>query len=435
MTAGRTIPGERAPLAASLWAATAGGAPDRPALAGAAEADVVVIGAGFTGLSAALHLAEAGRRVVVLEAGGIGWGASGRNGGQVNPGLKADPAETEARHGPDLGRRMAAAAAAGADLVFDLIDRHGIACDARRCGWLRAAATARGLDALRETGRQQRARGGAVDDLDAEGMARMIGRRAYLGGLIDRRGGVLHPLNYALGLAAAAERAGARLHGASRATALTSDADTVTVTTAAGSVTARRALICTNAYTADFAAPLGRTVLPVTSVQVATEPLSDNVAGSILPGGQGVSDTRRLLLYFRKDAAGRFVIGGRGALGDAGVARRQLGLRQQAERLFPQLRGAGWRHAWGGDVAITRDHLPGLHRLAPNVMAGLGYNGRGVAMATVMGRILADWADGRPEAALDFPVTPVRPIPLHRFRRLGVGATVALFRILDRVGA
>ncbi|MEL6264333.1 MAG: FAD-binding oxidoreductase [Pseudomonadota bacterium] len=434
MTAEWVIPGERSPLAASLWAATASAAPERPALTGAVEADTVVIGAGFTGLSAALHLAEAGQAVVVLEAGTVGWGASGRNGGQVNPGLKADPAETEARHGPDLGRRMVAATAAGGDLVFGLIERHAIACDAHRCGWVRAATNARTLAALGETGRQWRARGHDVDEIDADEMARLLGVRAYVGGLIDRRGGNLHPLNYALGLAAAAEGLGTRIFGDSRAGDVRSDADSVTVTTPQGTVTARRALICTNAYTHGLVAPLGQSVVPVTSVQVATEPLSDNIARSILPEGHSPSDTHRLLLYFRKDAAGRFLIGGRGALSDRNVMRRQQGLRDRAVALFPQLEGARWRHAWGGDVAMTRDHAPGLHRIAPNVMAGLGYNGRGVGMATVMGRILADWAAGRPEGALDFPVTPARPIPFHRFRRVGVGATVAAFRLLDRLG-
>ncbi|MGF1444828.1 MAG: NAD(P)/FAD-dependent oxidoreductase [Pikeienuella sp.] len=434
MTQAAVIPDERAPLAASLWAATANATAERPALAGDVAADTVIIGAGFTGLSAAVHLAEAGQSVVVLEAGTVGWGASGRNGGQVNPGLKADPAETEAKYGPDLGKRIVARTAAGGDLVYGLIARHGIDCDAHRCGWVRAATTARNLAKLRETGRQWRARGHDVDEIDAAEIAELLGVGVYVGGLIDRRGGNLHPLNFALGLAEAAERHGARLHGRSRATEVTSDADTVTVTTAAGSVTAARALICTNAYTHGFAAPLGRSVIPVTSVQVATEPLSDNIARSILPHGHSPSDTHRLLLYFRKDAAGRFVIGGRGALSDRNVLRRQQALRERAGQLFPQLTGARWRYAWGGDVALTRAHEPGLHRIAPNVMAGLGFNGRGVGMATVMGQILADWAAGRPEAELDFPVSRAEPIPFHRFRRIGVGATVAAFRLLDRLG-
>lgn len=428
----RIIQNERAPLAASLWAATAHDAPDRPALRTDAEADVVVIGAGFTGLSAALHLAEAGKRVIVLEAETPGWGASGRNGGQVNPGLKADPDETEAEHGRDIGGRMVAASAAAGDLVFGLIKKHGIDCDANRCGWVRAATSASTLAALSETGRQWRARGHAVDEIDADEMAHLLGAKHYVGGLIDRRGGNLHPLNYALGLAAAAEKAGAIVHGQSRVKEVNSDVNSITVTTDAGTVTAGKALICTNAYTGPLANPLGQTVVPVTSVQVATEPLSDNVARSILPEGHSPSDTRRLLVYFRKDAHGRFIMGGRGAMSDKHVLDRQQALRNVALDLYPQLGDAKWRYAWGGDVALTRSHAPGLHKVAPNAMAGIGFNGRGVGMAIVMGRILADWAAGCPEDALDYPVTPADPIPFHRFRRIGLGATVALFGILDR---
>lgn len=428
----RIIHNERAPLSASLWAATANDAPERPALRGDTEADVVVIGAGFTGLSAALHLAEAGKRVIVLEAETPGWGASGRNGGQVNPGLKADPDDTEAGHGQDIGGRMVAASAAAGDLVFGLIEKHGIACDANRCGWVRSATSAKTLAALRETGHQWRKRGHAVDEIDADEMARLLGVKHYVGGLIDRRGGNLHPLNYALGLAAAAEKAGARINGNSRVKGLQSDADCVTVTTRTGKVTAARALICTNAYTGPLANPLGQSVVPVTSVQVATEPLSDNVAQSILPAGHSPSDTRRLLLYFRKDAHGRFIMGGRGAMSDRHVMGRQQALRDVALELYPQLGDATWRYAWGGDVALIRSHAPGLHKIAPNAMAGIGFNGRGVGMATVMGRILADWAAGCPEGDLDYPVTRAEPIPFHRFRRIGLGATVALFDVLDR---
>jgi len=426
---------ERAVLARSLWTATAAPAADRPALQGAVEADVLVIGGGYTGLSAALHLAEGGKRVVLLEAEQPGWGASGRNGGQVNPGLKDAPDALEAHFGPVFGPRVVALAGGVGDLVFGLIARYGIDCDAVQTGWIRAATTPRAMAALAETGRQWQTRGAAVEALDPAETEAALGTGAYAGALIDRRGGSLHPLNYARGLAAAAERAGARLHGDSRVTEITAQDDSVRATTAIGHVTATAALICTNAHTGPLVPPLGRAVVPVTSVQVATAPLGDNLARGILPGGAHVSDSRRLVVYFRKDAQGRFVIGGRGAGSDRAIAARQAALRDAAVRLYPQLAGADWPFAWGGEVAITRDHLPGLHRLAPRVMAGLGYNGRGVGMATAMGRVLAEWAQGRPEGELDFPVTQVRPIPFHRFRRAGLGMTVALYGALDRIGA
>ncbi len=428
------IPHERDALSASLWSDTANPAPIRPALAEAVEAECVVIGAGFTGLSAALHIAEAGRSVVALDARQPGWGASGRNGGQVNPGLKEGPAALARRFGGDLGGRMARLSGGGGDLVFDLIAKHDIACSAARPGWVRAAHTGKALAGLRAVAAEWRALGAPVDNLDAAEAERLLGTGEYLGGIVDRRGGNLHPLNYALGLAEAAERAGARLHGESPVTGIETDGDRIAVRTRSGRVTARRALVCTNAYTGALADPLGRTVVPVTSVQVATAPLSGNVAASILPEGHSPSDTRRLLLYFRKDAEGRFIIGGRGATADRDIRARQQALREAALRLYPQLEGAEWTHAWGGNVAVTRDHLPGLHLLAPGIMAGLGYNGRGVAMATVMGKVLAQWACGADPASLDFPVTAARPIPFHRFRQVGLGATVAAYRLLDRLG-
>lgn len=428
------IQNERAALADSLWSATANQAQKRFALVGSIEADTVIIGGGFTGLSAALDLAQTGQSVVVLEAETPGWGASGRNGGQVNPGLKAHPEEIEARFGSDLGKRMVALSGGAGALIFDLIRKHNIDCDANNCGWVRSATNQKTLTELEKIGRQWRRRGHEVDTVSALQMSQILGSNAYVGGIIDRRGGNIHPLNFVLGLAAAAEKFGAQIHGDSRVIAVQTAPDSVTVTTATGHVTAKRALICTNAYTGDLVSPLGKTVVPVTSVQVATEPLSENVAKSILPMGHSPTDTRRLIFYFRKDAAGRFIMGGRGAMGDGGIRKRQQSLRDAAIQLYPQIGEATWSHAWGGNVAMTRDHAPGLHLIAPNVLAALGYNGRGVGMATAMGTVLSKWAQGVPEAELDFPMTKAKPIRGHRFRNIGVGATVATFRLLDRFG-
>lgn len=426
------IANERPALADSLWTATAAPSPDRPALLGQAEADTVIVGGGFTGLSAALQLAEAGQTVIVLEAETPGWGASGRNGGQVNPGLKPNPDDLVARFGEDLGRRMAVRWGNGGPLLFGLVEKHAIQCDAAPVGFLRSATSEKTLAGLRAIARQWRRFGADYDDVSRREMADMVGADAYIGGVIDRRGGNIHPLNYALGLARAAEKAGAMIHGHSRATGFGSTGEEVTVTTEKGAVKARRALICTNAYTGDFGGNLGKTVVPVTSVQVATAPLSDNIARSILPEGHSPTDTRRLLFYFRKTAEGRFVMGGRGAMGEGSTRRRQEALRQAAIDLYPQLGDARWDYAWGGNVAMTRDSLPGLHLLAPNVMAGLGFNGRGVANATVMGTILADWALGTPADALDMAVTEAKPIPFHAFRNVGLSLTIAALRTLDR---
>ncbi len=428
------ISNERPVIANSLWTATANPAPVFPPLVGEAEADLVIIGGGFTGLSTALHAAEAGLKVIVLEAEHPGWGASGRNGGQVNPGLYVDPDAVEERFGRDTGGRMVSFAGDAGRLTFDLIERHHIACDPRPVGWIRAAHTPAALRDLQAKADQWARREQPVKMLARDEMAEMIGTDMYLGGLIDLRGGNLHPLNYATGLAIAADKAGATLHGQSRVTGLTHADGCHLVQTATGKVRARNLVLATNGYTDALVPRIAQTVVPVRSVQVATDPLPEKIAQSILPGRQAPSDMRRLLLYFRMDSAGRFVMGGRGAYGDAATLSRLNALRKISVTMFPQLAPFDWRYAWGGFVAVTPDHYPKLLRVGPRAMAALGYNGRGVALATAMGKLLADWATGTPEAELPFPVTDPQPIPFHRWRKLGVAATVTKYRMMDALG-
>jgi glycine/D-amino acid oxidase-like deaminating enzyme len=428
------IRNERAVIANSLWTATANASTDFPALHGEMRADVAVVGAGYTGLSAALHLAEGGAEVVVLDAEHPGWGASGRNGGQVNVGLKDAPSVIKARFGEHWGGRMIRMAGEAGDLVFDLIDRHGIDCAARRPGWLRAAHTPKTLRQLHALAADWADHGGGMDTLDRDAMQRLTGTDAYLGGVIDRRGGSLHPLNYALGLAAAAQAQGARIFGQSPVRQIDREGTDFVLRTPDGRLCAEQVLLCTNGYSGDVMRPLARSILPVRSVQVATAPLSDNLRRSILAGGHAVSDARRLLLYFRQDPDGRFVMGGRGTYNDRSTARQIAWLRRISTQLFPQLEGVEWQHAWGGYVALTPDHYPHLHEIEPGMMAGLGYNGRGVAIATAMGRVMARWAAGAEPDTLDFPTSPLKPLPFAFARNIAVEAEILRLRLLDRLG-
>ncbi|MBT3332131.1 MAG: FAD-binding oxidoreductase [Rhodospirillaceae bacterium] len=421
-------------LPPSLWAATATPAPETPMLAGEGRADVAIIGGGFTGLSAALHLAtanEGGTDVAVLEAAEPGWGASGRNGGQVIPGLKEDPRQILSRFGEKDGEAMVRASGAAADLVFDLIKRFEIDCDGQQTGWIQAAHMPHMLGDLQKRHGDWAARDANVAWLEADELSRRMGDDRYHGGWIDKRGGGLQPLSYARGLARAAIENGARIYGASPVTDLSRDGQNWRVTTAHGALRADKVIIATNGYTDGLWPGLAQTVVPVFSVQVATAPLGENMRGRILGGGEVLSDTHRVLWYFRQDAHGRLIMGGGGSAYESGAVNIYDGLRQRIHNLLPDAGEIDFEFAWNGKVALTTDHYPHLHELAPGLWAGLGFNGRGVAMATMMGKILADKALGTSQPEFDFPNMKPRPLPLHFLRGLAVTATRTYYNFRD----
>jgi len=417
----------------SLWAATAAPLPPSPQLIGPVRSEVAIIGAGYTGLAAALHLSAAGRSVVVVDAVDIGERASGLNGGQVIPGLKYDPDTLEQMYGATLGPKLVATVAAGPDLVFELIARHGIACDAARNGWLQPATSEAALRPLIARVRQWQQRGAAAELLSREETVRLTGSQRYCGGWLDRRGGTLQPLAYVRGLARSAQRAGCRIYTHSPAIRLTRTGGGWRIETPRGGLESASVILATNAYADTLHEPLRRSVVAIPSFQVATAPIPPALRASILPEGQAVSDTWHLLRYFRLDAAGRLLMGSRGVFGakPLNVAARHH--YRAVREIYPQLEGLPFEYHWGGLVAMTPDHLPHLHELAPGLRAALGYNGRGVAMATVLGTLLARWTLGEPPAELGFPVTPLRPIALHRCSQLGARVAIQYFRGLDGV--
>jgi glycine/D-amino acid oxidase-like deaminating enzyme len=425
---------ERAGLAMpdTLWAATAPPAAPTPPLDASTAVDVAIVGGGYTGLSTALHLAEAGARVAVLEASEPGWGASGRNGGQVNPTLKHDPDQLQRLLG-DRAEPLIAAIDRSADVVYDLIARHRIECHPVRRGWLQVAHTPQAVPALHARAEQWRRRGIAVDVLDRGAVARRIGSEAFAGGWLDPRAGSIQPLMYARGLARAALAAGAAIHGRTLVTGLVRDGTRWRVATAAGpTLQADRVVLATNGYTGPLWPGLERTVLAANSFIVATEPLQGDAARTILPGGETASNTQRLLLYFRRDDQGRLLLGGRGQFAEPVKAADFTHLEHALALIFPQLRGVRCEYRWAGRVAITRDFLPHVHEPAPGITIALGYNGRGVAAATAMGRHLAARMT-RADADFPFPISPVQPIPLHGLQRFYIAAGVAWYALLDRL--
>lgn len=399
-----------------LWDKTAGLPVDVPALRGDVEADVAIIGGGFCGLSAALHLAEQGVGVAVLEAETPGWGASGRNGGQVIAGLKLDPRECEHEFGSDHGRALARFGAGTTDLVFDLIERFQIRCEAHRDGWIQVARTPKDLTEVRQRVADLQASGQNVELIDAERVAALTGTRFYRGAMLDRRSGSVQPLGYARGLAAAALATGAKIFRDARVTRIAPDSGRWRLWTAHATVTAKQCLIATNGYTSDLHPALKTAMISVQSYQIATDPLPPELDRAVLPSRLPVSDMPYLGVYFRRDDAGRFIIGGRGSLTDREQLPLFAELERHAHRLYPGLKGTDFTIRWGGKLAMTKDHLPRLWTIEPGLHAAYGCNGRGVALATAMGKLAAESIRGT--AHRDLPIANLEPAryPFHSLR-------------------
>ncbi|MGE0419654.1 MAG: NAD(P)/FAD-dependent oxidoreductase [Acetobacteraceae bacterium] len=424
----------RSPLPPSLYADTAIPAPETPPLDGDGRVSVVVIGGGFTGLSTALHLAEQGTDVVVLEANEPGWGASGRNGGQVNPGLKHDPDRVEADFGTDLGRRMIGLSGNAPNVVFDLVQRHQIACDAVQSGTLRAAFQPKTGAGVRETGRQWIERGAPAEVLDRDACREITGTDRYTVALLDRRGGQVNPLGYARGLARAAMQAGATVHGGTRVNRVGKDGGLWKIVTPTGTVRADKLVIATNGYSDDLWPGLRRSIVPVYSAIAASEPLPDDVARAITPTRSVLYEMGEVTVYYRLDRQGRLLMGGRSVQGDVLGPAPLRYLIDYAERLWPAVRGVRWTHGWSGQIAATTDHYPHIHEPDESVMICLGYNGRGVAMSTAMGPELARRTVGGATAEFNMPVTGIRTIPFHFLWKQAVQTRVAYGRIRDWLG-
>jgi glycine/D-amino acid oxidase-like deaminating enzyme len=419
------------PLPPSLYAETARPAVATPPLDGDWRVACAIIGGGFTGLSAALHLAERGVDTVVLEAHEPGWGASGRNGGQVNPGLKHDPDQVEADFGPDLGRRMVALSWDAPNVVFDLIRRYQIACDAAQSGTLRVAYTPHAAAGIRSAFAQGERRRMPVTLLEASAIEQATGTARYMAALLDARGGHVNPLGYARGLAQAAMQAGARVHGGTPALRIARNGKHWHIATPTGTVDAEHVILATNGYTDDLWPGLRRSVVPVYSAIVASEPLGET---AVMKRRSALYEMGSITVYYRLDAANRLLMGGRTRQRDIGRPDELRTLMGYAERLWPAVRGVRWTHAWSGQIAVTQDHYPHIHEPADGVLACLGYNGRGVAMASAMGPQLARRVLGGKAAEIDMPITTMREIPFHGLWRSAVAARVVYGRIRDRLG-
>lgn len=411
----------------NLWMTTAGADPRTQPLEEDAIADLAIIGGGFTGCSAALHAAEAGASVRLMEAETIGHGGSGRNVGLVNAGLWMPPDLVEAKLGREAGAKLNAILAAAPELVFSLIERHAIACEATRAGTLHCAHSAAGFAELEARFRQQSARNAPVALLGEAETAARTGTSAYRGALFDARAGTIQPLAYCRGLAGAARAAGAQLHERSPVRQVERDGGDWLVRTEKGSVRSRSLLLATNAYHEAASGVAAPAYVPVYYFQAATRPLGVELRRLILPGGEGCWDTATVMSSFRLDAAGRLIVGGMGALDHAGSAMHRRWAARKIGALFPRIAGEPLEFFWFGRIAMTRDHLPKILRLGERAFSVFGYAGRGIGPGTVFGKALARVLLGEGETHLPLGAIDSYRERFTRIKRMAfeAGATVA----------
>ncbi len=396
--------------ARSWYADTANDSTRRPALAGDLDCDVCIVGAGYTGLIAAIHLAERGLDVVVLEAERAGWGASGRNGGQIVTGFNKPFGTLKSWVGEADARRLWDMSEEAKDILAGLVDRFAIDCDLR-WGYVLAAFKQRQMAELREWRDELNGLGyDKVRLLDRDALRDEVATDAYVGGVIDEGSGQLHPLNYALGLARAAESLGVRIFEESRVTAVDTG-PAPWARTAGGTVRSKFLILAGNAYLGGLVPGIDRTIMPVATYIIGTEPLGENRAKGLIPRGHAVADVNFVLNYYRRSPDNRLLFGG--GVSYSGLDRP--GLKRSLQRtmlgIFPDLADARIDYMWGGNVAITMNRTPHLGRLSPTTYFAHGYSGHGVALTAVCGRLLAEAVAGQAERFDVFARIPHAPFP------------------------
>ncbi len=419
----------------SLWVASTPPGPDLPELIGSTQTDVIVIGAGFTGLSTALHLREAGVDVAIVEAVEPGWGASGRNNGQVIPTLsRPDPEDIVARHGA-VGERFVGLLRDSASTLFDVARRYRIEAEQEQAGWVQPVHSPGRIRIAERRVRQWSKFGAPVELLSREQVRDMLGSDEWFGGFWNRSGGHINPLALSRGLARAALDLGARIYARSPAVSFERRDGRWVVKTTRGEISGRALIVATNAYSGEFSRSLvpriATEVMPVLSWQMATQPLSDNIRKSVIPGRQAMSDTHGELYFARYDARNRLVTGG-AVIGPGNkVARLRARVAERLQRLWPQIGEVSFDYVWNGYVGMTTDFLPRIHRLGPDAYGWTGCNGRAVALAIALGNELSKAVRGVPQKDLSLPFTKPAPIAAHRLLRKLAPLMLAVYRWRD----
>lgn len=422
----------------SLWASTATPLRIFPSLSREVQADVVIIGAGYTGLSAAHHIAKSGLVPVVLEANRPGWGASGRNGGVITAKFRQSFRGIDAGHGRAMAKRMYEIAHESTEIVEELVSEFGItAARLTRTGQVKAAhnqATLRA--AIDEAEWMKREMGdGDVRILDAHEVREETGSKAFVGGVLNPGSGGIHPLNYLHGLAEGLAGRGIAIYQESPALRLRREGNGVIAETPEGAVRARQVIIATNSYSdlTDATRHMQHTLVPFRSAIVATDRLPHNLAGSLMPTGRTYTETKRMMRWFRM-VDDRVIFGGRGAFGKQDSEAAFDALRKAMTGIFPELSDVPLAFKWSGLVGMTLDSMPHIGRLDDRTLFSMGYNGAGVAMSSLMGRYLAAFVRGeKPDVGL-LDASRMKVIPFYPLREPAVRMVAGWYQFLDAIG-
>lgn len=419
----------------SWYAASAQIQPARPALTGERRCDVCIVGGGYTGLSTAIHLRRRGYSVVLLEARRLGWGASGRNGGHVGTGQRADQETLEQLVGRERARALWDLGLEAVETVCELIETHGIDCELKR-GNLHVAATPRAARELEDETEHLRAHYdySALRYVNTQELTELTSAQGFYGGVMDDGARHLHPLNYALGLATAAETLGAELFEDSEVSGYV-EGDGVTVSTARGTVRADHLVLACNGYLERLEPRVAGQIMPINNYMLATEPLSEETARRLIRDDCSMSDTRFVINYWKLSADNRLLFGG----GESYTRRfpRDIGafVRPYMLKIYPELADARIEYGWGGTLAITLNRMPAFGRVSPRIFYAHGYSGHGVPIATLAGKLLAEVISGTAER---FDV--MASVPTPRFpggtllRWPGLVAGMLFYSLRDRLG-
>ncbi|GIN94787.1 oxidoreductase [Siminovitchia terrae] len=417
----------------SLWEATANTGNARPSLEGEHHADVVIIGAGFTGLSAAYHLQKKGLSSIVVEQNTVGWGASGRNGGMILPGYKPTMGELTKKYGLEEAKQLNQIALDGMELVKDIIEQHKIECSLDHGGYLLLSEKKRFKSMLiEETEMLNRQFGSNTKYLEGYELKQEIDSPYFSYGLMDPHSYSFHPLNYALGLADAAELSGAKIYENTKACDIQRASGNVTVSTEKGKVIAKEVIAATDGYSSSLTKQLDRAVIPVASYLVATERLGKDLAESLIPNNRMVFDTSNVINYFRRSPDGRMVYGGSG-MRHTGHEKYYRELQQKMVTVFPQLSDHKIEYKWGGLIGVTMDMFPMIGKMEDGVYFATGYCGHGASFATLLGQMLSQWITGEERVSRRFESIPLRSFPFSSQKSMLINLANCYYRVVDAI--